>query len=374
MKKYRIFSLSLVACMGLSLVACGKNVQAGSTAGNGKSQQQVERVKSDFTFLKKLGITQLDSLEFIDTFDGNSFSNHSLHLSKTQGVALLSGVVNEELIKSGGASIVGIKALPHGLTLVLYSVECGDGSFDYVCIHNKQGKRTDAMAVINQWHAIFCQYPDHMPQGHALKNECITHCHFTAPTHFELQESFVTSHIIVNEEQPDSPAKKVKDVAVLKRVKQYDIDAQGHFVVGKTITKQSVGVDAYWLVMTKIDDIEGLPHSSNKQLDLLNSLHEEMFGPKRDEALEDRDEDLYCRMQFVLNGFYCINAQQVLKWMATHRNKSTNHLVEVFESLLSTGYIDKYDLVVAIEKMTNPEERAYMEKLTAQWGLEGAVG
>lgn len=68
------------------------------------------------------------------------------------------------------------------------------------------------------------------------------------------------------------------------------------------------------------------------------------------------------------------NPDGLLKWLASHRDLSKNRVVTIFESLFSEGIVDKYKLYQQIQDMPAGSDKEYLEKLTGQWGVAGAVG
>ena len=140
--------LTVIAAVALLVsVSCNANK---STAPESSGASKVEAVKSDFSFLKKLGIDPADSLLIADEIDAERGQMALLALDDNQRRALLKGIADDDEIDFGVFSIAGIRALPGGFTLVAYHIELGDGSGGMVAVYDRDGKVTD-MALTGAW-------------------------------------------------------------------------------------------------------------------------------------------------------------------------------------------------------------------------------
>lgn len=343
-----------------------------------KAVGKVTPVKSDFTFLKKLGIETTGGIVLPDSIDREHIdSRHDaafmLDFDK-QAVPLLDEVL--DLTTNPDQRdvmnyILGIKALPGYFTLVAYERAYGDGTAAYVGIYDRQGRLTDFMNC-GKWFR-------EEPAWQGEDNQCLVErrkslLKFVAPGEFVIVRDQSLYSGIVDTTQFESTKTGCKWKIVNEL--HYKVDAQGHIMLERTVCNKSQNVPATSAFTDKVDEAIYLPRSLGQEsLDRLNRLATSS-GMVRFESLDnatDAFNGIY-DLALALSDRYQYDPQLVLSWMASHRGPGGSRLTRVFEFVFAYSMIPKEVLVKDIESMQDPEARRYIERLTAQWGPRDAVG
>lgn len=372
--------LLLIAAVAVLLAACSNKPTAvtdGETAN-------VERVKSNFDFLRKLGIDSIQKVEFISLYDGSKEVPEGIFLDDEQSAALLSEVfpflkntegmnVDEGEVPDGAFFIAGVKALQNDYTMVAFTVEVGDVAIGSLGIYDKNGKLTDYMDL-GPWNlnrswdsgmsAITCD----------INSACIE---FTANDAFSVKkvDGQYEGHSepkksAAQSEQPDTLVKD-KDLWLMERRFSYKIDDKGRIALIDVKNEKMENVPPAILLEREIDDISEYPYSDQSVYDKLNAMAAQ---PKYVNPGAEGDYTGTCTlrtMQSALARMYDRNPQNALNWMAAHLDAP---LIKVWKSVIGEGFVSKEKLVSDIDKMTNETAKKAVGQLTAQWGLNGAMG
>ena len=232
-----------------------------------KAVGKVTPVKSDFTFLKKLGIETTGGIVLPDSIDREHIdSRHDaafmLDFDK-QAVPLLDEVL--DLTTNPDQRdvmnyILGIKALPGYFTLVAYERAYGDGTAAYVGIYDRQGRLTDFMNC-GKWFR-------EEPAWQGEDNQCLVErrkslLKFVAPGEFVIVRDQSLYSGIVDTTQFESTKTGCKWKIVNEL--HYRVDAQGHIMLERTVCNKSQNVPATSAFTDKVDEAIYLPRSSGQE-------------------------------------------------------------------------------------------------------------
>ncbi|MBO7610243.1 MAG: hypothetical protein J6S96_08600 [Muribaculaceae bacterium] len=351
--------LSILSLLVVMLTACGATTQNGNSSTN-----------DEFKFLKELGIdvnsiVKLDKEVILDYDKYPPFI-----MSDAQQKVLLEEVgdlyrMDEDI--EGNFSILGIRALPNGQTLILYNVEFGDGASKVFAIYDKDGKTTDYMdtGYWNDTHPD--ESNDDYTHGTAYGDE--TTCSFDSPSTMKLARKYKFFEWTNNKETYEQ--KVVKEFWSIDKQYDYSITNEGIFQLDN-ITSKNVGpVDAKIATLEEISDLNFVPSTDRSLFDRVNQLA--LRDDIRKEIPNENCQISY-RMMGVVQDLFHSQPQRLLQWISTHRDLNKNALTGVFEACFSTGLLPKEDLIEEIDKMPQGDARRYIEELTAQWGPADAVG
>ncbi len=349
--------ISLFLAAALMVLACACNRDAKQSSANGDN---------NFAFLTKLGIN-MDSVNVFDKKLVEDTVTPTMALDEKQRVALLNQVHRFDVYPEveGLCFILGVKAVGHGHTLVVYLTEYGDGSEESMAIYDSEGKLTDFIQT-GPWDAMAPQEAnDDYTAGTALKWKA--ECEFTSADEFVLNSSYADVAWKMGADDKGEPGPiEVTDSKweILKKYR-YKIDEAGHFVFLGRDEQRKGPVDAEDVILDDIEDVAMLPVSSEARLDSINS--------KCVRYAKQPGDMVKFSLSSIMWRIYNSNPQQVLNYIAAHRDAPTE-VQKLMESIVSDGNMDKAILVGDIKKMADAGARAYLEQLTAQWGVAGAKG
>ena len=373
--KKRICVATMLAMAMLLSVSCQANK---TTAPEGSGAAKVETIKSDFTFLKKLGIDPTDSLLIDTRLETSNDKIVMLGLEENQRKALLNGVFEgledaDNEFDYGAFNIIGVRALPGDYTFVAYHIEFGDGSSGMVCVYDKNGKLTDCVQL-GPWDF---RMPEVMNED-CTEGEMRDECNALA---FVSQNKFVVNRTLSRYEFKTTTSdrdefgvtdfKKTKDLSSIVKEYAYTIDKNGRIKMDKPKMKEQKGNTPESLLIDEIEDLTMSPKYEENVYDLLNEL---AMRPLVQQTAGGVDDEFSYRLQGTVARLFELNPQDLLKWIAKHRDLKKNQVVTLFESLFSDGVINKYTLYQQIQKMPAGADKDYLEKLTGQWGPSDAVG
>ena len=369
MRKRICFATMMAAAMLLS-ISCKANKQASPDASG---VAKVETVKSDFNFLKKLGIDPTDSLLMEERLETAPDKMVMLGLEENQRKALLGDVFEGEEADYGGFYIVGVRALPNDYTLVVYHIEFGDGSDGLVGIYDRNGKLSDCCQT-GPWDF---KMPETMNDDYTagVMREEHNVLDMLSKNSFKVTNSVSTYDFVAGSADRDELGmnnfKKVKDLMSIAKEFNYSIDKNGRIKMEAPKMLDKKGVTANDLLLDEIDGLFKAPKYDASILDKVNAI---AAKPEVKASMGSEDDEFGYRLQSIVNRVFAMNPQGLLKWIASHRDLTKNQVVTIFESLFSEGAVDKYRLYQQIQKMPAGADKDYLEKLTGQWGPADAVG
>lgn len=370
--KKRICVATMVAMAMMLSVSCQANK---TTAPEGSGAAKVETIKSDFTFLKKLGIDPTDSLLMGTRLETADDKIVMLGLEANQREALLSNVFEGEEAEYdfGGFYIVGVRALPNDYTLVVYHIEFGDGSDGLVGIYDRNGKMTDCFQT-GPWDF---KMPDTMNEDYTagVMNEEHNVLEMVSKYSFKVTSTNSKYDFVAGSADRDefgmSNFKKVKDLMSITKEYNFSVDKNGRIKMETPKVLDKKGVTAKDMLL---DDINGLFKAPKYDATILDQVNVLAAKPEVQASMGSEDDEFGYRLQAVVNRVFAMNPQGLLKWLASHRDLTKNQVVTIFESLFSEGAIEKYRLYQQIQNMPAGADKDYLEKLTGQWGPANAVG
>lgn len=349
------FSL-LLACMLIFASCIAKNSESlsegKSSASKGESIQFLEDMGVNSSELTRLG----KDLKL--TFNEIFYS-----LEDGQRVKLLDDVYHFEGDMEGLQSIIGVKPLDNGYTLVLFHSEYGDSGMQEMAIYDKDGHLCDHLETGTALSDNLQEANEDMSEGQSLFNT--VEYKFGSAKDMELYREYY----LYDWKTENDRTEPVRTLWKLKKTYKYRITPGGKFeFVGINTTKEG-DVDKMELLREEIGDLQMRPASDIKRLDEANAM------AARPDVRKDIETDgaLEWQMTSFLWGVFNENPQALLTWMAGHRDKD-NLLLDLFKSLFLNGTINKSRLVTEIGKMKDDEARKYIDDLTAQWGPIDAVG
>ena len=368
--KKRICVATMMAMALLLSVSCQANKPAAPEASGAA---KVETIKSDFTFLKKLGIDPTDSLLMGTRLETADDKIVMLGLEENQRKALLSDVFEGEEADYGGFYIVGVRALPNDYTLVVYHIEFGDGSDGLVGIYDRNGKLIDCCQT-GPWDF---KMPDTMNEDYTagVMNEEHNVLEMVSKNSFKVTSTNSKYDFVAVTADRDefgmSNFKKVKDLMSITKEYNFSVDKNGRIKMETPKVLDKKGITAKDLL---IDEINGLFKAPKYDVSILDKVNAIAAKPEVQASMGSEEDEVGYRLQAIVNRVFAMNPQGLLKWLASHRDLTKNQVVTIFESLFSEGAVDKYRLYQQIQKMPAGADKNYLEKLTGQWGPADAVG
>ena len=350
--------LAPLALMLVMMAACGS-----ATAGDSTSSAS----NKTFAFLRELGLNVDQITQFNN--DGPISFDSIVELNKEQEEVLLKKVGNpfrmEDGEIEGSFSLLGIRALPAGYTLILYSVEFGDGSSRIFAIYDSEGNTTDYLDT-GYWtdqHGI--EASDDYTTGESYGDN--TQCVFDSPTTMKLERKFNRYSWKSNKENYEQ--EMVKEFWRIEKEYLYRITDKGTFELADIKTRQSGPVEPEMALLEEISDM-----SYYTGISALDHLNELALRPDVKQAAAAPEGQASYRLQGIVEEWYRTKPEQLLEWMSQHRDLSKNAVTGILEQCFSTGWISKESLIKIIDNMPDGETKKYIEDLTAQWGPADAVG
>ena len=350
--------ISIIALLAVLLAGCGAATARGD---NGRAE--------DFGFLKKLGFN-VSEIYKMDQKLGADYNFAPVEMNDAQQDVLLRVVGEPFRVEDdieGVFSMIGIRALPSGYTLILYNVEFGDGASKIFAIYDGDGNTTDYLDT-GYWNEA---HPDESNEdythGTAYGDE--TTCTFDTPSTMKLGRKFRFFEWTSKKDAYEN--NMVKEFWCIDKEYDYSITQKGTFVLND-IKSQKIGpVDAEIAQLEEISDLNFVPRNDNTIFDKMNrlALREDM---KR--VMTNEDSQVGYRFEGVMHTLYTTKTQALLEWISNHRDLKTNALTGILERCFSSGWIPKEHLIEVFDKMPNSEAKRYLERLTAQWGPADAVG
>lgn len=331
----------------------GDTSQGASVEPKGESIQFLDDMGVASTQLDRLG----DNLEL--TLNETFYS-----LTEDQRVKLLNDIYHFDGETEGVQSIIGVKSLPNGHTLVLFHNEYGDMNTQEIAIYDKSGKMTDHLETGTALIDNLLDADDGMTAGTSLHNA--VKYKFIADSGLELEREYYQYEWVDN----NGNFVPGRTLWKLQKTYKYRINPDGKILFVDIETKKEGDIDRQELLVDEIGDLQMRPASDVRRLDEANLL------AARPDVKKDIESDGSGQWQMtsLLWGIFNENPQALLTWLANHRDKTNNRLLGLFESLFSNGVINKSRLVEEINKMKDQDARQYLDTLTAQWGPIDAVG
>lgn len=353
-----------------------------------------QNLGKQFPFLKKMGIRLtphhvLGAHIECPYFDDNLKEDElPISLENKQREALLRGVLptyEDEIDRKTveivgmdmGIWLAGVKALPGGNTLVLFTYEYGDGGASAIGIYNAKGVRTDYLGMgPNEG----TEYYDIDEEHTHIRTHHRTVLDFTGERSMALsykmmrERTFTTADGTINEYGVANYKETGKQVDwTMSERYDYDINDAGHIVLRALPKPQCDGpVDANILLRDPINALYYYAASDAQRLERFNEL---AGRPEYNVEPEDKDflNEWHYHLRDAMSDFYTSNAVQVLQFVATHRT-SDNYVREYLYELVAESLLDKADLIDDINRVPDAAQRDYLHTLTAQWGPKDAVG
>ena len=363
----KITQLVLIG-LTLSIAACNGNAADGAAAQAADDSTAVQ-VSTNFSFLARAGVdtTQLFVMPIAPIENMRSILDTMIYLNEDQQKNLLNGALHYDVGVSeheGYFSLLGVRPLPGGYTLVVYNDSFGDIGLEHIAVYDGNGKMTDYLYA-GEWFAWGKPDEDHTGKMHYQQGKM----QITGTNSFEVTNTL--SYIGYEEVDYVCQPRGEAFWQVTTRY-QYTVDDVGHilYVDTKSQTKGQ-GAQEPSVMQSDFENIQRQPMSDVTRIDRLNDL------AVRDDVLADLKEGENGRAEYLiitqLGDFYEKLQQQLLSWMAAHDGPS-NHLLPYFEQMFREDLVKKSGLVKHIGMMPDAKARAKMERLTAQWGPEDAEG
>ena len=354
--------LATITLMLTLLAACG-SATVGSSSSTGENSDNDKQ----FAFLRELGL----DVDHITQFDQNGAISFDsiVELNKKQEDVLLKTVGDPYRMDDGeiegGFSLLGIRALPAGHTLILYSVEFGDGSSKVFAIYDSEGNTTDYLDS-GYWkdeHPI--ETNDDYTTGESYGDE--TQCVFDSPSSLKLERTF--NRYSWKRDKETYEHEMVNEFWKIEKEYSYQITDKGTFVFSGIKSKSTGPVEKEMAMLDEISDLDY--YTDDSVFDRLNNL---ALRNDVKQAANNPEGQASYRLQGIVEHLYQTKPQQLLQWMSLHRDLSKNAVTGILEQCFSTGWISKEALIEILKKMPDGEVKNYIENLTAQWGHADAVG
>ncbi len=362
MNALRQFTVLLVA-MAIGLGACPMAVDKTAT------------VKSEFAFLKKLGISPARGIVLLDSLDRecNIDFNDVLLLDRDEQALPLLGKVIDVAGDPNQVDVmnylVGVKALPGNYTLAAFERVYAESMAAYVGIYDAQGELIDFMNC-GTWFQDVPLWEEGDSFNAVYRKKALLK--FGAPGEFYIERCM--GEYTGSAVEPDFRFAVNGCRWEIKKTFRYMVDAAGHIVLMRVVCNKSNDVTADASLRDKIDEIARLPLSAGKEcLDRINRLATYSEQVRLGSGNADACNGLY-DLAWLLSERYTFDPQLVLAWVASHRDVGKYKLTRVFKFIYEEGILPKDGLVKDTERMRDPEARRYIEQLTAQWGPRYAVG
>lgn len=354
---------SIIALFIALLTACGTSTASDRAAGSASGA-----AATDFAFLRELGF-DVDQFIIFDRKAEIDYEKGYVEINKKQEDVLLKEVGNLYRTEDGdiecGFSLIGIRALPAGRTLILYNVEFGDGASRVFAIYDSEGNTTDYLDTgywIDQ-HGI--EVSDDYSTGESYGH--LTECFFDSPSTMKLASKINRYSWRRDKETYEETI--LKEFWKIEKEYLYRITDEGTFELTGIKTRQSGPVEPEMAMLEEISDLKY--YDDDSVIDRLNTLA--LRDDVKREAAKPEGQVSY-RLQGIVEDLYQARTQQLFQWMSSHRDLSKNVVTGILEQCLSSGWISKEDFLERLNEMPDGNDKKYLEDLTAQWGPADAVG
>ncbi|MBQ7691882.1 MAG: hypothetical protein IJT30_11930 [Muribaculaceae bacterium] len=354
--------ITILLFVAMLLAGCGTATCSASQAGEGST--------NSYTFLTQLGV-DVHKIPTLGSKVEFAYGDELVALTNDQTRALLNDIYhfdtpnNDDGDMEGMFYIAGAHPVAGDRMLLLFHIEYGDGSGREMAIYDHNGRLTDFLDT-GSWNS--CQpneSNDDFTRGTAYHE--LASCEFNAQKpEFTLRRDFALSDFFITDDGTiafdNIHWELLKDYS-------YTITDDGKFRQQNVHIEQKGPVNALALMLDAISDLNYLPASDPSRLDQLAAL---MQRADVRSDLANPDGMATYRLQGVMQGTFEQNGTAVLHWLAGHR--SSTQVIELLKSVFASGWIPKYRMTQELQKLPAGEERTWLERLTAQWGPDGAVG
>lgn len=357
--------LSFITLIAFMLMGCNASTASDS------SNAAASTAGDNFAFLKKLGLN-IDNVARLDgkvTFDEDN--EVITDFTKAQEDALLKVVAEPFRMDDGeiegGFAIIGIRALPNGHTLILYSVEFGDGSIKIIAIYDRDGNTTDYINTSNWNDMTGGESNADYTHGTAYGDK--TELIFDSPSTFVLDRKH--SHFEWTSTKGEYEYKPTREFWSINKTYSYSISNDGKLTLTGIKASKTGEPDEEIVLLDEIEDFNYSTSNDNSVFDKLNAI---ALRPEVKRYADNEEGRMIYSMMNMVQNLYNTKTQQMLKWMSDHRDLNKNALTGLLERCFSDAWIPKEQLVKDINQMPDQSAKTYISELTAQWGPADAVG
>lgn len=360
MKDMKMKHLILLMALAFSTVVAFNASSAESKVAVSAAAPASSNLPLNLGFLEKIGVDVSKILELsnIDRefFDGTLEKEQVLTL-----LPMLSRMSTDELDRD--YNIRGAKALPHGLTMLLYSVETGDDSTtELLAIYDKDGVLTDYMQLEDWDGFAVLQCDASFDKGLAEVTD--TKLTFASPSEFVLDET-VKEGSWHREGDDGSISSDLTDLRCLvQTLRRYSIDDRGHMALVEEKVVKREGKFAPESERNPIYYFYRLPASDHSRIDRLNEMVNERIAQASSE--EEFEEENGFVIQMVVGEIFAASPDALLNWFYKNR-KTKSALVGYFKSIFADGWVEKSVLDQEIDKLPDAAAKKYLKNLTASW-------
>lgn len=360
MKDMKMKNLILLMALAFSTVVACNASSAESKVAASASAPASSNLPLNLGFLEKIGVDVSKILELSNNdrefFDGTLEKEQVLTL-----LPMLSRMSTDELDRD--YNIRGAKALSHGLTMLLYSVETGDDSTtELLAIYDKDGVLTDYMQLEDWDGFAVLQCDASFDKGLAEVTD--TKLTFASPSEFVLDET-VKEGSWHREGDDGSISSDLTDLRCLvQTLRRYSIDDKGHMALVEEKVVKREGKFAPESERNPIYYFYRLPASDHSRIDRLNEMVNERIAQASSE--EEFEEENGFVIQMVVGEVFAASPDALLNWFYKNR-KTKSALVGYFKSIFADGWVEKSVLDQEIDKLPDAAAKKYLKNLTASW-------
>lgn len=336
-----------------------------------------------YDFLSKLGIEVTPKLLVGDHFAGVDDDCKWIPLGEEARRALLrdavstdyeydDGELHEIIGLEIGIAVVGVRPLPHDLTLVLFAFEHGDGGTSAIGIYDHTGKRLS--------------YLDNGPSGGTYTydiDEAHTHIRvgYTTVLDFEGDSKFSLTFTLSKSRTFTSPDGTINEWGVANYVEtatatdwtmtktyRYAISDNGVITLKRIPKPKCEGdVDEFYITRDELNELHFYPAGDTRQLQRLDKMAR-LIPPATDREYDD----IYYQVRYITRDIYMSNPTAFYNYILSHR--TSHKLIDMLFELAGDAVISKEKILDDISRLPNAADREYLINMTSQWGRKDAVG
>lgn len=253
-------------------------------------------------------------------------------------------------------SIAGVKQYQTAMTLILYSVEHGDGSTQELAAYHPRGELVDYinMGYWYEWN------------GYNMDDEPASDVSINTNSYLTFTDDGFDLHItdeVYDINDFERLAKNCKGRAV--KVVHYAYDGMDGFkLLGIDFYHEGMFIADYY-AYTDISDLRYYPMTDTKVFDRLNEIAAHHAATR--EVPDDYFDDLDDKLQIAVSDMLWGRTKAFMQWLYWHRNDENNQLKYIVTMNFVSGRDDIESVLAVLSTPDVAKVRKYVSHLLDGW-------
>lgn len=316
-----------------------------------------------YGFLKFNGI-DVSKLNIIDGTFTIGEDTELYPLEGKQLIALLDDVRHMDYYINGDGregiySIAGVHDNGH-FSIVVYSIEYGDGGCIEMGIYDDNGQLWDFLDLGYWYDSLGCNLDD-SPESDAV-------IHFNTSLTFNKDHTFTLK--IEGEMRPINNVPSQSNVmGTMTKTMQYGYKDRRYFELKGIDVEYSNPIMEQFLPFTDIANLRYAPKSEvYDKIDTLNDLI------VREDIDADLNQEEYSEAQYMISQivtqWLIMDTESVFSWLNYHHQPDKYHVLPFVENCYKDGIIDPGMVNYTVEKFKRGNTKNYATRLLQQWNKD----